>query len=122
MRNRAQELKDQVSQLLGSSQLLYGFTNKNPTRTNSYLDASNALKPLERHGSMDATLYNEIIRLQRLLEQKGEEVESAKRQSDAVSYRKNGVDVPASATLIYHNGIQPSPDFPCTTIISEPSR
>ena len=67
-----------------SPSLLYGFTNKNPTRTNSYLDASNALKPLERHGSMNATLYSEIIRLQRLLEQKGEEVQSAKRESDAV--------------------------------------
>ena len=67
-----------------SPSLLYGFTNKNPTRTNSYLDASNALKPLERHGSMNATLYSEIIRLQRLLEQKGEEIQSAKRESDAV--------------------------------------
>ena len=67
-----------------SPSLLCGFTNKNPTRTNSYLDASNALKPLERHGSMNATLYSEIIRLQRLLEQKGEEVQSAKRESDAV--------------------------------------
>ena len=67
-----------------SPTLLHSFTNKNPTRTNSYLDASNALKPLERHGSMNATLYSEIIRLQRLLEQKGEEVQSAKRESDAV--------------------------------------
>ena len=67
-----------------SPNLLHGFTNKNPTRTNSYLDASNALKPLERHGSMNATLYSEIIRLQRLLEQRGEEVQSAKRESDAV--------------------------------------
>lgn len=67
-----------------SPSLLYGFTNKNPTRTNSYLEASNALKPLERHGSMNATLYSEIIRLQRLLEQKGEEIQSAKRESDAV--------------------------------------
>ena len=76
-----------------SPNLLYGFTNKNPTRTNSYLDASNALKPLERHGSMNATLYNEIIRLQRLLEQKGEEVQSAKRQSDAVreAYKEGDV-------------------------------
>ncbi len=76
-----------------SPNLLYGFTNKNPTRTNSYLDASNALKPLERHGSMNATLYSEIIRLQRLLEQKGEEVQSAKRQSDAVrdAYKEGDV-------------------------------
>ena len=72
---------------------LHGSTNKNPTRTNSYLDASNALKPLERHGSMNATLYNEIIRLQRLLEQKGEEVQTAKRESDAVrdAYKEGDV-------------------------------
>ncbi len=76
-----------------SPSLLYGFTNKNPTRTNSYLDASNALKPLERHGSMNATLYNEIIRLQRLLEAKGEEVQTAKRESDAVrnAYKEGDV-------------------------------
>ena len=76
-----------------SPNLLHGFTNKNPTRTNSYLDASNALKPLERHGSMNATLYNEIIRLQRLLEQKGEEVQTAKRESDAVrdAYKEGDV-------------------------------
>ena len=76
-----------------SPNLLRGFTNKNPTRTNSYLDASNALKPLERHGSMNATLYSEIIRLQRLLEQKGEEVQSAKRESDAVrdAYKEGDV-------------------------------
>ena len=76
-----------------SPNLLCSFTNKNPTRTNSYLDASNALKPLERHGSMNATLYNEIIRLQRLLEQKGEEVQTAKRESDAVrdAYKEGDV-------------------------------
>ena len=76
-----------------SPNLLYGFTNKNPTRTNSYLDASNALKPLERHGSMNATLYSEIVRLQRLLEQKGEEVQSAKREVDAVrdAYKEGDV-------------------------------
>ena len=76
-----------------SPNLLYGFTNKNPGRTNSYLDASNALKPLERHGSMNATLYSEIIRLQRLLEQKGEEIQTAKRQSDAVrdAYKEGDV-------------------------------
>ena len=67
-----------------SPNLLHGSTKKNATRTNSYLDASNALKPLERHGSMNATLYSEIIRLQRQLELKGEEVQSAKRESDAV--------------------------------------
>ena len=67
-----------------SPDLLYDSTKKNTTRTNSYLDASKALKHLERHGSMNATLYSEIIRLQRQLKQKGEEVQSAKRESDAV--------------------------------------
>ena len=76
-----------------SPNLLYGSTNKNATRTNSYLDASDALKPLERHGSMNATLYSEIIRLQRQLKQKGEEVQSAKRESDAVrdAYKEGDV-------------------------------
>ena len=76
-----------------SPNLLYGSTEKNATRTNSYLDASDALKPLERHGSMNATLYSEIIRLQRQLKQKGEEVQSAKRESDAVrdAYKEGDV-------------------------------
>ena len=62
------------------------------TRTNSYLDASDNLKALERHGSMNATLYAEICRLQRMLEQKDEEVLAARRGLDAVrdTYKESG--------------------------------
>ena len=62
------------------------------THTNSYLDASDNLKALERHGSMNATLYAEICRLQRMLEQKGEEVLAARRGLDAVrdTYKESG--------------------------------
>ena len=58
--------------------------------SNSYLEASNALGKLERHGSINATLYAEILRLQRLLEQRGEEVQSARRSLDAVRDSKEG--------------------------------
>jgi hypothetical protein len=63
------------------------------TRSNSYLDASDNLKALERHGSLNATLYTEICRLQRMLEQKGEEVLAARRGLDAVrdTYKDGGV-------------------------------
>ncbi|KAK3166885.1 hypothetical protein OEA41_010010 [Lepraria neglecta] len=62
------------------------------TRTNSYLDASDNLKALGRHGSMNATLYAEICRLQRMLEQKDEEVLAARRGLDAVrdTYKERG--------------------------------
>ena len=73
---------------------LRGFPNTEAReRPNSYFDASDGLKALERHGSMNATLYNEICRLQRLLEQKGEEVQAARRGLDAVrdTYKEGGV-------------------------------
>ena len=53
-------------------------------RSNSYLDASDALKPLERHGSINATMYREICRLQRLLQQMGEEKEAKDRRIEAL--------------------------------------
>ena len=55
-----------------------------PTRTNSFLIASNALKPLERHTSLNATMYGEICRLQRLLQQMGEEKEAKDRRIEAL--------------------------------------
>lgn len=49
------------------------------TRSNSFLNASDELKKLERHGSINTALYTEICRLQRTLEQKGEEVLAVRR-------------------------------------------
>lgn len=66
-----------------------------PARTNSFLSASDALKPLERRGSMNTTLYNEICRLQRLLKQKGEEVQTTRRSLDAVRDSKECATVAA---------------------------
>ena len=60
------------------------LTPSSPSRVNSFRNASDALKKLERHGSLNATLYQEIMRLQRLLEQRGEEVQAAKRSLDVV--------------------------------------
>ena len=53
-------------------------------RSNSYLNASDALKPLERHGSINATMYREICRLQRQLQQMGEEKEAKDRRIEAL--------------------------------------
>lgn len=55
-----------------------------PNRSNSYLNASDALKPLERHTSINATMYAEICRLQRLLQQMGEEKEAKDRRIEAL--------------------------------------
>lgn len=62
------------------------YTNPidSPTRSNSYLIASNALKPLQRHNSLNATMYGEICRLQRLLQQMGEEKEAKDRRIEAL--------------------------------------
>ena len=46
---------------------------------NSFLNASEDLKKLSRHGSINSTLFMEILRLQKQLEIKGEEVLMAKR-------------------------------------------
>lgn len=63
---------------------LYANPNDSPTRSNNYLDASNALKPLERHNSLNATMYAQICRLQRLLQQMGEEKEAKDRRIEVL--------------------------------------
>lgn len=66
-------------------------TRQSPTpgssgRTDTYRNASDALKKLERHGSVNANtmLFQEVQRLQRQLEQKGEEAQAARRSLDIV--------------------------------------
>ena len=66
-----------------------------PLRSNSYLDASDALKPLERHASINATMYAEICRLQRLLQQMGEEKEAKDRRIEALEEVQGGNPVAA---------------------------
>ena len=61
-----------------------------PIRSNSYLNASDALKPLERHTSINATMYSEICRLQRLLQQMGEEKEAKDRRIEALEEVQGG--------------------------------
>jgi len=68
------------------------FTSSSPSRINTYRNASDALKQLERHGSINATLYQEIMRLQRLLEHRGEEVQAARRSLDAVREARDARD------------------------------
>ena len=63
---------------------VYNNARKSSPRSNSYLNASDALKPLERHGSINATMYREICRLQRLLQQMGEEKEAKDRRIEAL--------------------------------------
>lgn len=64
-------------------------------RSNSYLDASDALKPLERHASINATMYREICRLQRLLQQMGEEREAKDRRIEALEEVQGGNPIAA---------------------------
>ena len=66
-----------------------------PLRSNSYLDASDALKPLERHASINATMYAEICRLQRLLQQMGEEKEAKDRRIEALEEVQGGNPIAA---------------------------
>ena len=62
-----------------------GVTSANDSSVpNNYLEASEALIKVNRHGSINATLYAQIRHLQRQLEQKGEEVQSARRSLEAV--------------------------------------
>ena len=65
------------------------------TRSNSYLDASDALKPLERHASINATMYSELCRLQRRLQQMGEEKEAKDRRIEALEEVQGGNAVAA---------------------------
>ena len=64
--------------------------NSSPARTNSYILASDALKPLERHASINATMFNEICRLQRILRQMGEEKEAKDRRIEALEEVQGG--------------------------------
>ena len=63
---------------------VYNNPKQTSPRSNSYLNASDALKPLERHGSINATMYREICHLQRLLQQMGEEKEAKDRRIEAL--------------------------------------
>ena len=63
---------------------VYNNPKTSSPRSNNYLNASDALKPLERHGSINATMYREICRLQRLLQQMGEEKEAKDRRIEAL--------------------------------------
>ena len=79
------------------SQSLSVFANPkdSPTRPNSYLNASNALKPLERHASINATMYSEVCRLRRLLQQMGEEQEAKDRRIEALEEVQGGNPISA---------------------------
>ena len=74
---------------------VYAKPKSPPPRSNSYLDASDALKPLERHASINATMYREICRLQRLLQQLGEEKEAKDRRIEALEEVQGGNPVAA---------------------------
>ena len=80
------ELARPISPSRPDSPSLNVYNNPKPSspRSNSYLNASDALKPLERHGSINATMYREICRLQRLLQQMGEEKEAKDRRIEAL--------------------------------------
>lgn len=75
----------------------YANPKDSPNRFNSYLNASNALKPLERHNSINATMYAEICRLQRLLQQMGEEKEAKDRRIEALEEVQGANPVAAAA-------------------------
>lgn len=72
------------------------LTPSSPSRINTYRSASEAPKKLERQGSINATLYQEIMRLQRLLEHRGEEVQAARRSLDAVREARDARDANAN--------------------------
>ena len=66
-----------------------------PIRSNSYLNASDALKPLERHTSINATMFAKICDLQRRLQQMGEEKEAKDRRIEALQEVQGVNPVPA---------------------------
>lgn len=72
---------------------VYANPKDSPTRSNSYLNASDALKPLERHASLNTTMYSEICRLQSLLQQMGEEKEAKDRRIEALEEVQGGNSV-----------------------------
>ena len=63
---------------------VYANLKDSPMRSNSYLNASDALKPLERHPSINATMFAEICDLRRRLQQMGEEKEAKDRRIEAL--------------------------------------
>lgn len=77
---------------------VYADRKSSHPRSNSYLDASDALKPLERHASINATMYREICRLQRILQQMGEEREAKDRRIEALEEVQGGNPVAAGVT------------------------
>ena len=66
------------------------YSKTSSARSNNYLNASDALKPLERHNSINATMYREICRLQRRLQQMGEEKEAKDRRIEALEEVQGG--------------------------------
>lgn len=73
---------------------LYANLKDSPTRSNSYLNASDALKPLERHTSINATMFGEICHLRRQLQQMGEEKEAKDRRIEALQEVQGSNPVP----------------------------
>jgi len=67
------------------------------SRSSSVLNASNTITPLQRQGSHNATLYSELTRLKRQLEQRTEEVQATKRQLDAA--RMGTESTPGGSTV-----------------------
>ena len=63
---------------------LYANSKDSPKRSNSHLNASDALKPLERHTSIHASNFGEIRDLRRRLQQMGEEMEAKDRRIEAL--------------------------------------
>ena len=74
---------------------LYANLKSTPTRSNSFLNASDALKPLERHTSINASMVGEIRDLRRRLQQKGEENEAKERMIQALQEIQGVNPVPA---------------------------
>ena len=90
------------------SPLLNARANRNssPARPNSYLNASDALKPLERHASINTTMYNEICRLRSVLQQMGEEREAKDRRIRALEEVQGGnpIDIGTQAKGSFGKG------------------
>ena len=74
---------------------LYANLKDTPTRSNSNLDASDAIKPLERHTSINATMFAENCDLRRRLQQMGEEKEAKDRTIEALQEVQGFNPVPA---------------------------
>ena len=77
---------------------VYANLKDTPSRSNNYLNASDAPKPLERHTSTYATRYAEICNYRRRLQQKDEEIEAKDRTIEALQEVQgfNGVQAKGS--------------------------